>query len=105
MKRFVKYAVWNLMITGTLVAGYLFNEMRMCGIIVGVLYSVMIPLYILAIFLFRYSHELSDAIGTPVDQILPKRSVFDFKVWHLLEPVFVWLAIFMGFPDRDWETK
>ena len=84
----LKYFVWNAIISGTLVAGHLLDWMDGTGFAIGLMYGVfLIPMYSL-ITLFSSTDVVKNALV---------KTKIVFKWTMLLEPVWIALAIYMGY--------
>ena len=84
----LKYFAWNAIITGTLASGYFLNCMKGTGIAIGILYGVLIiPTYSL-ITLFSSTDVVKN-------ELFKMKIVFKWTM--LLEPVWIALAIYMGY--------
>jgi hypothetical protein len=75
------------MITGTLVAGYLFNAMNVAGIIIGIYYGVVIFFYAIAV-LFSSTGVMKKEIKK-----LPYQSVWKYP----LEVFFIVTVFYIGY--------
>ena len=87
MASVVKYLAWNVFLIGTLLIGYVFGATNTAGLIIGIVYSVILPLYFVC-FLFSAADKENKLAAA-------------FKSWkwwkYITETAFIAITAYMGY--------
>ena len=86
--RFLRYLAWNCFLIGTLSSGYFLGASNFAGIVIGIVYSLIVPiLFIGAIF----QKQLFESGDKSLEENIKLR------IYHILEIVFISATFYMGY--------
>lgn len=88
MKRDLVYLAWNVVVMGTLAAGYFFGAQKTAGLIIGILYGFILAIYFVMIFAVTHKPILDSLVNSGAHKL---------RLWHLCEPVFIFATYKMGY--------